>query len=176
MGLLDVHGRQSHTRGNDRGPGGDEPGRHWRCDHHGGRFRYPRGPVRFMSEPWQALIKHAIQEADRLGLQIALSAGPGWCGTGGPWVKPEQSMQHLVASETKAAGPQRFDALLPRPQPRAPFFGEATLTPELRKLLAGILPRRGRVGVSDAQRRLPHPGRWRESAVLPAHPIPRSRA
>jgi hypothetical protein len=94
----------------------------------------PRGPVRFMSEPWQALIKHAVQEADRLGLQIALSAGPGWCGTGGPWVKPEQSMQHLVASETKVAGPKRFDASLPRPQPRMPFFGEATLTPELHKL------------------------------------------
>jgi hypothetical protein len=94
----------------------------------------PRGPVRFMSQPWQAHIRHAIQEADRLGLQIALSAGPGWCGTGGPWVKPEQSMQHLVASETKIAGPKRYDATLPRPQPRVPFFGEATLTPALHKL------------------------------------------
>jgi len=94
----------------------------------------PRGPVRFMSEPWRELFRHAVAEADRLGLQIALSAGPGWCGTGGPWVKPEQSMQHLVASETKATGPTRFDALLPQPPPRTPFFGEKTLTPELRKI------------------------------------------
>ncbi|MCX6635608.1 MAG: glycosyl hydrolase, partial [Acidobacteria bacterium] len=94
----------------------------------------PRGPVEFMSEPWRELIKHAIHEADRLGLEIALGAGPGWCGTGGPWVKPEQSMQHLVASETQVTGPSHFDAPLPQPQPRKPYFGEETLTPELRKM------------------------------------------
>ena len=93
-----------------------------------------RGPVKFMSGQWQALIGHAFSEADRLGLQIAMAAGPGWCGTGGPWVTPEQSMQHLVASETTASGPATFDAVLPRPQPRTPFFGEKTLTPELRKM------------------------------------------
>jgi len=94
----------------------------------------PRGPVEFMSPPWRELIKHAINEADRLGLEIALGAGPGWCGTGGPWVKPEQSMQHLVASETTVTGPTHFDAPLPQPQPRKPFFGEETLTPELHKI------------------------------------------
>ena len=94
----------------------------------------PRGPVEFMSASWRELLKHAIDEADRLGLEIALSAGPGWCGTGGPWVKPEQSMQHLVASETQVAGPSRFDAPLGQPQPRKPFFGVETLTPELLKI------------------------------------------
>jgi hypothetical protein len=94
----------------------------------------PRGPVEFMSAPWRELLKHAINEADRLGLEIALGAGPGWCGTGGPWLKPEQSMQHLVASETQATGPSHFDAPLPQPQPRKPFFGEETLTPQLLKI------------------------------------------
>jgi hypothetical protein len=94
----------------------------------------PRGTVDFMSAPWLELIKHAIHEADRLGLEIALGAGPGWCGTGGPWVKPEQSMQHLVASETNVVGPMRFDGVLPQPQPRSPFFGEKALAPELRKM------------------------------------------
>ena len=93
----------------------------------------PRGPVGFMSPQWRELLRHAVDEAGRLGIQIALGSGPGWCGTGGPWVKPEQSMQHLVASETNAAGPVRFDALLPRPKPRKPYFGEGTLTPELKK-------------------------------------------
>jgi hypothetical protein len=93
----------------------------------------PRGPVEFMSSPWRDLLKYAVSEADRLGLEIALGAGPGWCGTGGPWIKPEQSMQHLVASETVVIGPIRWDAVLPRPQPRAPFFGQKTLTPELAK-------------------------------------------
>jgi glycosyl hydrolase family 106( putative alpha-L-rhamnosidase) len=93
----------------------------------------PRGPVKFMSPEWQDLFRHAVKEAQRLGLQITLNAGPGWTGSGGPWVKPEQSMQHLVASETNVSGPIRFDAILPRPQPRKPFFGEGALPPEQEK-------------------------------------------
>ncbi len=92
------------------------------------------GPVEFMGEPWQELLGHAFSEADRLGLQMALAAGPGWCGTGGPWVKPDQSMQHLVASKITAQGPAAFDARLPQPQPRTPFFGEDTLPPDLHKM------------------------------------------
>ena len=93
----------------------------------------PRGPVRFLSAEWKALFKHAVAEAERLGLEITLNAGPGWTGSGGPWVKPEESMQHLVASETTASGPGRFDAVLPRPEPRRPFFGEGGLPPEVQK-------------------------------------------
>ncbi len=92
----------------------------------------PRGPVEFMSPQWQELVEYACKEADRLGLQIAMAAGPGWCGTGGPWVKPEESMQHLVASQTNVIGPLRFSELLLRPQPRRPYFGDGTLTPALR--------------------------------------------
>ena len=64
----------------------------------------PRGPVKFMSAEWRTLFKHAVTEAERLGLQITLNAGPGWTGSGGPWVKPEQSMQHLVASAVDVTG------------------------------------------------------------------------
>ena len=94
----------------------------------------PPGPIEFMSEPWQQLLGHAFSEADRLGLQMALAAGPGWCGTGGPWVKPDQSMQHLVFSKTEARGPAAFKGRLPQPPPRTPFFGEDTLSPELLKI------------------------------------------
>ena len=83
----------------------------------------PKGPIKFMSEPWRALFKHAVTEAERLGLEITLNAGPGWTGSGGPWVKPEQSMQHIVASETQVAGGHRFEGVLPQPKPRPPFFG-----------------------------------------------------
>jgi hypothetical protein len=93
----------------------------------------PRGNVDFMSPQWRDLFAHAVQEADRLGIQIALGSGPGWCGTGGPWIKPEFSMQHLVASETNVTGPANFSAPLLRPQPRTPYFGEGTLTPELKR-------------------------------------------
>ena len=98
----------------------------------------PRGPVAFMSEEWQELFGYAVSEAKRLGIQIALGAGPGWTGSGGPWVKTEDSMQHIVSSETKVSGPTRFEAVLPRPQPRTPFFGEGTLTPALREKWLGF--------------------------------------
>ena len=93
----------------------------------------PRGPVKFMSPEWQDLFHHAVREAERLGLDLTLNAGPGWTGSGGPWIRPEQSMQHLVASETNLAGPAHFQGTLAKPAPRSPFFGEGTLTPELKK-------------------------------------------
>ena len=93
----------------------------------------PRGPVQFMSPEWRALFKHAVTEAERLGLQITLNAGPGWTGSGGPWVKPEQSMQHLVASAVEVAGPTHFDEVLPRPQRRPAFFGDGACRPSWRR-------------------------------------------
>ena len=79
----------------------------------------PRGPVDFMSEDWQELYVHAVREAERLGIKILLGAGPGWCGSGGPWVKPEESMKHLVFSETKITGNKKVDVELPIPEQRS---------------------------------------------------------
>jgi hypothetical protein len=87
----------------------------------------PRGPVEFMSDEWCALFKHAVEEAERLGLAMTLNAGPGWTGSGGPWVKAEQSMQHIVAEAVDVKGPTRFDDVLPRPEARPPYFGDAGL-------------------------------------------------
>jgi len=79
----------------------------------------PRGPVDFMSEEWQDLFVHAVREAERLGIKILLGAGPGWCGSGGPWVKPEESMKHLVFSETEIEGNRRVDVELSIPEQRS---------------------------------------------------------
>ena len=82
----------------------------------------PGGPVKFMSEPWQELFVQAVRDAERLGIDITLGIGPGWCGSGGPWVKPEQSMQHLVFSAVEVKGPQRYSAILPLPAQRSTKF------------------------------------------------------
>ena len=84
----------------------------------------PRGRVDFLSEEWQGLFAHAVKEAERLGIEIILGSGPGWAGSGGPWVKPEQSMQHLVASPVEVQGPGKFTGALPVAPPRRPFFGD----------------------------------------------------
>ncbi len=98
----------------------------------------PRGPVEFMSPEWRGLFKHVVREAERLGLEVTLNAGPGWTGSGGPWVKPEQSMQHIVAAAVEAAGPSRFDAVLPRPARRPAYFGEGALPPALKEAMDGF--------------------------------------
>jgi len=82
----------------------------------------PRGAVHFMGEEWQELYVHAVREAERLGIRILLGAGPGWCGSGGPWVKPEESMKHLVYSETKIFGGKKVDKQLPIPEQRTSHF------------------------------------------------------
>jgi hypothetical protein len=95
----------------------------------------PRGPVEFMSPEWRKLFAHVVREAERLGLEITLNAGPGWTGSGGPWVKPEQSMQHIVAVAVDVSGPSRFDAALPRPKRRPAYFGDRGLPAALQKAM-----------------------------------------
>lgn len=93
----------------------------------------PRGPVTFFSEQWQELFAHAVHEAQRTGIDVILGTGPGWAGSGGPWVKPAASMQHLVASDTMVSGPGKKRLQLALPMPRKPYFGYGTLTPSLKQ-------------------------------------------
>ena len=89
----------------------------------------------FLSEEWQELYKHAVKEAERLGIRIILGSGPGWAGSGGPWVTPAESMTHLVASDTTVTGPAEFQGQTAVPLPnQKPFFGEESLTPALKQI------------------------------------------
>jgi hypothetical protein len=93
----------------------------------------PRGPVDFLSNEWQDLFAHAVQEAKRTGIEITLGIGPGWTGSGGPWVTPAQSMQQLVSSAVEIKGGTKHTIKLPVPLPKQPYFGEGAFTPELKK-------------------------------------------
>lgn len=95
----------------------------------------PRGKVPFMSETWQANFKHAVLECERLGLEFTTITGPGWTGTGGPWIKAEQSMQHLVPISVNTKGPAKFNEVLPMPQPRVSRYHRKQ-TEQMRKDLA----------------------------------------
>jgi len=69
----------------------------------------------YMTPGWRDAFRFAAQEADRLGLELAIAASPGWSETGGPWVKPEQGMKKLVWSETRLRGGARMRGALPAP-------------------------------------------------------------
>ena len=72
----------------------------------------PVGPVDFMSTRWRELFQHVAAEANRLGLEVNMNNDGGWNGSGGPWIKPEESMQKVVCSETEVEGPKKFDGKL----------------------------------------------------------------
>ena len=63
-----------------------------------------KGPVVFMSPEWRELVKHSLNEAARLKLEISMEGCDGWSESGGPWVAPSQSMQKVVWSETLVQG------------------------------------------------------------------------
>jgi hypothetical protein len=75
----------------------------------------PAGPVEFMSPQWRALVKHAVREADRFGIELCMHNCAGWSSSGGPWVKPELAMQKVICSETFIDGPARIEKVLPKP-------------------------------------------------------------
>lgn len=91
----------------------------------------PRGKVDFLSNEWQELFTHIVRETERLGIAITLGVGPGWTGSGGPWVEGRQSMQHLVSSSVEVTQGQQ-SVVLPKPKPMKPYFGEGSFTPELK--------------------------------------------
>src|SRR5512137_2954523 len=73
----------------------------------------PVGPV-FMSPAWRELFKHAIREADRLGIEVGVNICSGW-DAGGTWVTPEYAAKRLVYAEATATGPNDVTLSLPQP-------------------------------------------------------------
>ena len=87
----------------------------------------PKGPADFAGPLWRELFRHACREADRLGLELNLNNDAGWCGSGGPWITPELSMQRVVWTETPVEGPARFDGTLSEPQPVRDFYRDVAV-------------------------------------------------
>jgi hypothetical protein len=82
----------------------------------------PVGPVAFASPQWLDLFKHVCSEAARLGIEVNMNNDAGWNGSGGPWMKVEQSMQKIVWTETQTDGPRKFEGKLRRPQAVANYY------------------------------------------------------
>lgn len=55
----------------------------------------PKGKVPFQSEEWWKILRTTLSKAGELGIEIGIFNSPGWSQSGGPWVKPEQSMQFI---------------------------------------------------------------------------------
>lgn len=76
----------------------------------------PYGPVELMSEPWWEILHTALKTATELDMEIGIFNSPGWSQSGGPWVKPEESMRYLCSSQVRVEGPSKFSGRLPKPE------------------------------------------------------------
>ncbi|WP_438482590.1 glycosyl hydrolase [Oleiharenicola lentus] len=79
-------------------------------------------PVRTLTPQWWAMLKHAMTEADRLGLQFGLHVCDGFATAGGPWITRELSMQKVVWSETFVTGGAESSVILPKPPTKENYY------------------------------------------------------
>ncbi len=86
-----------------------------------------RGPVKFMSPEWRGFVKQALGEAGRLGLEVSVEGCDGWSESGGPWIQPEQGMQHVVWTEKYVTGGQEIALDLPQPLATRDFYRDIAL-------------------------------------------------
>ena len=75
----------------------------------------PAGKVPVLSDEWGRLMKHAAHEAGRTGVHLGIFNSPGWSQSGGPWVKPGESMRYLTSTQITVTGPLHFHQQLPAP-------------------------------------------------------------
>ena len=61
----------------------------------------PRGPGRLRQPDVARAVQARLLRGQRLGLEVNMNNDAGWCGSGGPWITPELSMQKLVWTETR---------------------------------------------------------------------------
>lgn len=83
---------------------------------------YLNPPVNQLTPEWWTMVKYAMQEADKLGLKIAMHDCDGFAVAGGPWITPEKSMQKVVWTKTLVQGGKTFNDTLAKPENYKGFY------------------------------------------------------
>ena len=78
--------------------------------------------ARQLTPEFWSMVKHAMQEAKRLKLQLGVHVSDGFALAGGPWIKPEQSMQKLVWTKTYLKEGQTDKVNLTQPEAFQSFY------------------------------------------------------
>jgi len=134
----------------------------------------PHGPA-FMSPGWRENFKHALREADRLGLEVSVNLCSGW-DAGGPWITPAHASKHFQQSEVNVTGPGKFSGRLPKPIGDTPSYRELAIGVGTRPAgpLSAEQENYREIAVQAVQRK-PVPGQTRvqitASSAQPAHPV-----
>jgi hypothetical protein len=75
----------------------------------------PYGKVKLFSDEWWDILHTALKTAAALDIEIGIFNSPGWSQSGGPWIKPSQSMRYLTSAETRVKGPAQLNVKLNKP-------------------------------------------------------------
>jgi hypothetical protein len=85
----------------------------------------PIGPL-FMGPGWRELFKHAVKEANRLGIDLSFNISSGW-DCGGTWVTPEHALHRFTWSKTIVQGPTTFSRELPQPPTTDGYYKDVSV-------------------------------------------------
>jgi hypothetical protein len=84
-------------------------------------------PVNQLTPEWFEMVNHAMKEANRLNIKIAMHASDGFATAGGPWITPELSMQKIVWKELLINGGKQFHDTLPTPESYKGYYRDIAI-------------------------------------------------
>lgn len=103
----------------------------------GGAYLMPiQSPERFPSYPdpkvqltpeWWKMVGYSLKVADSLGLKMGMHISDGFALAGGPWIKPDESMQKVVFADTVVVGGKISNMSLPQPETIAHYYEDIAL-------------------------------------------------
>ncbi|MDR2469667.1 MAG: glycoside hydrolase family 2, partial [Tannerella sp.] len=80
-----------------------------------GGEQVPYGKVKLMSDDWWAALHTAMKKAAELDIEVGMFNSPGWSQSGGPWIKPQQSMRRIVSTSAQIEGGKHVSLKLASP-------------------------------------------------------------
>ena len=83
------------------------------------------GTSRQLSPEWWKRMNTVFNTAAKLDLEMGIHFSDGFALGGGPWIKPEESMQRIVWSDTIVEGGQQ-EIVLPRPACKENYYEDIT--------------------------------------------------
>jgi len=90
----------------------------------------PPRRVEFLSAEWRALVKHAMSEASRLGLQMSINLSTCGGALRAPWKTDDDAPKRLLWTSADVVGPKRITCVVPSEQGR-PWWDVAILAVRL---------------------------------------------
>lgn len=77
--------------------------------------------TKLLTPEWKKLFAFAVAEAKRRGIALGFHNCPGWSSSGGPWIRPEDSMKVVVSAACDVRDPS-VDVPLPVPRRERGFY------------------------------------------------------